>query len=308
MIRNWNVAFCTLSLLIGASALAQKKELGSVFSVDTPLAVQGATVEMVADGFRFTEGPVCGPDGTFYFSDLHGGKIWKILPGADSPVEVAKDVMATNGLFLDRDGFLFACCPVEGSVVRLGKDGKSTAVASAYQGKRFNAPNDLWVDKNGGVYFTDPLYGTSRDEQGCQGVYYITPKGEVVRMVDDLVKPNGLACTPDGKRLYVADHAGKKTYLYDIGRDGKLENCRLFTDTGSDGMTVDKAGNVYLTSGRVWIFSPEGKPMGSIRTPVPPTNLCFGGPDGKTLCITARSAVYKVEMSVEGMRKVKSKK
>ena len=181
-------------------------------------------------------------------------------------------------------------------------DGKVTTLAKAYEGKPFNSPNDLWIDPAGGVWFTDPRYGNQDDlQQGGFHVYYLEKSGAaVVRVLDDLAKPNGIIGTRDGKTLYVADPGAKKTFAYTIAAGGKLTNKRLFAETGSDGMTLDASGNLYITSKEVLVYSPAGKLIRKIAVPENPSNVCFGGEDRRTLFITARTSVYSLAMSVAG--------
>ena len=175
-------------------------------------------------------------------------------------------------------------------------------LADRHQGRRLNSPNDLWVDPKGGVYFSDPRYGAT-DDQEIDGyhVYYVTPDRTAVRQVtDDLVRPNGIIGTPDGSRVYVADHGAGRTYVYAAADDGALTDKRLFVNQGADGMTMDERGNVYLTGEDVTVFSPAGELIGSIAVPEAPANLTFGGLEGTTLFITARTSLYAVDMTVTG--------
>jgi gluconolactonase len=176
-----------------------------------------------------------------------------------------------------------------------------------YQGKLLNGPNDVWLRPDGGVYFSDPFYKRNYwkrgpAEQDCQAVYFLTPDHKSLRRVaDDLKQPNGLIGTPDGKTLYVADIAARKTYVYRVQPDGSLTGKKLFCELGSDGMTIDSAGNVYLTGRGVIVFDPSGKQIEHIAVPEPWTaNVCFGGRDGHTLFITASTGLYGLQMRVRG--------
>jgi gluconolactonase len=178
-----------------------------------------------------------------------------------------------------------------------------TVLADKYQGKKFNSLNDLWIDPNGGVYFTDPRYG-SKDgmEQDGEHVYYLTPDREkVIRVIDDMVRPNGVIGTPDGKLLYVADHAGRKTFVYTINSDGTLSDKKLFAPEGSDGMTIDNQGNIYLTTRVVAVYNPKGEKIQEIELPERPANVTFGGKDKQTLFITAQTSLYSIKMQVKGV-------
>jgi gluconolactonase len=209
-----------------------------------------------------------------------------------------------NGLFVDKKGNLVAC---EGDGRRLVSidliKGNVTVLADKYQDKQFNSPNDLWIDPNGGIYFTDPRYGR-RDgmEQDGEHVYYLSPdRKNLIRVINDMVRPNGIIGTPDGKLLYVADHGGNKTYVYTINKDGTLSNKKLFAPEGSDGMTIDNEGNVYLTTRVVVVYNPDGQKIETIEVPEVPANVCFGGKDKQTLFITARTSLYALRIRVKGV-------
>ena len=212
-----------------------------------------------------------------------------------------------NGLYFDKDENLLACEGEKGQVTSTTPEGDYIPIASQFNGKRYNQPNDLWPDKKGGVYFTDPKYGSDEEELPQDGmhVYYINPNhNSVTRVCDDLERPNGILGTPDGKLLYVTDAQAGKTYRYDIQEDGSLANKTLFVELGCDGMTIDKEGNVYLTtSGKqaVDIFAPSGELMESISVPEKPSNVCFGGREKNQLFITARTSIYRVELNTNGV-------
>ena len=202
---------------------------------------------------------------------------------------------------MDQNGNIIACEGAEGGrLVQISPSGNVTVIADGYGGKSFNSPNDLWESPKGGIYMTDPRYG-SRDKlpQDGEHVYYITGDGKkVVRVIDDMVRPNGVTGDEDGSILYVADPGDRKTYRYTILKDGTLSGKQLFADEGSDGMTIDSKGNVYLTNSAVKVYNPAGRLIETIEVPESPTNVSFGGKDGKTLYITARTSVYKLKMSV----------
>jgi len=169
---------------------------------------------------------------------------------------------------------------------------------------RFNEPNDLWIDPSGGIYFSDPLYIGTTLYQGGQYVYYLNPdRTTIIRVISDMTQPNGLIGTADGKTLYVADYGAGMTYKYTINSDGTLTGKTLFASKGSDGMTIDSQGNVYLTTGKtVLVYSSSGTLVETITVPLEPTNVCFSGQDGKTLFITAKTAVYSLAMNVKGIQ------
>ena len=174
-------------------------------------------------------------------------------------------------------------------------------MANRYNDLRFNEPNDLWLDPSGGVYFSDPVYWSSLVQDG-EHVYYLTPdRTSVVRVVDDMVRPNGMIGTPDGQSLYVSDHGGAVVYRYDIGSNGVLTNKTLFAAVGSDGMTLDEEGNVYLTEDAVLVFNSDGQQIETISVPERPTNVCFGGEDRQTLFITTEHSLLSIRMRVAGV-------
>jgi len=265
------------------------------------LPAPGAKVEKLADGFTFTEGPASDAKGNVYFSDVPNSRIHKW--SLDGKLTTARENTGrTNGLYFDRRGNLLACEGGNRRLTSISPDGKVTVLADAYQGKKLNSPNDLWIDPRGGVYFTDPRYGPQDGlEQDGFYVYYLPPGGkELVRVLDDLVKPNGVVGTADGKLLYVADAGDGKTYVYRIQADGSLSGRKLTAPLGSDGMTLDERGNLYLTRGAVHVYSPEGQKIATIEVPEGPANVCFGGADRRTLFITARKSLYSVRMTVRG--------
>ncbi|MNQ55640.1 Gluconolactonase precursor [compost metagenome] len=214
-----------------------------------------------------------------------------------------------NGLYFDHEGNLLACADEKNEIWKIDQNKNITVLVNDFEGKRLNGPNDLWVDPKGGIYFTDPFYKrdywkhTSKEiEKEC--VYYLSPDKSKTTNVDNaLVKPNGIIGTSDGKTLYVADIAANKTYSYTINNDGSLGEKTLFTESGSDGMTRDESGNIYLTGKGVTVFNPQGEKIAHIDVPEPWTaNVCFGGKKRKTLFITAGKSVYTIEMNVRGMK------
>jgi gluconolactonase len=254
----------------------------------------------VTGNYLFTEGPAEDGLGNVYFSDINAGKIYKWSP--DGTVSVFVDQLnSPNGLFFDQNGMLIACEGGNGRLISIDPQGKITVVADKYNGIRFNSPNDLWIDPQGGIYFTDPSYNSAVVQDG-EDVYYLTPdRQQVIRVISDLVRPNGIIGTqngPDGNLLYVADHGAGKTYAYAIQPDGSLTGKRLFTATGSDGMTLDASGNLYLTvPNEVQVYSASGNLLGKIPVTENPTNVAFTSKEEQTLMITARTAVYTLQMA-----------
>lgn len=267
------------------------------------LAGDGAKVEKLAGGFKFTEGPAADREGNVFFTDIPNNRIHKwSLDGKLTTFR--EDSGGANGLYFDSKGNLVACEGRARRVTSISPDGKVTVLADRYMGKRFNSPNDLWIDPRGGIYFTDPRYGS---EEGLEldgfHVYYIAPdRKKLVRVIDDLKKPNGVVGTADGKRLYVADPGDNKTYVYRIDSDGSLTDRKLIAEQGSDGMTLDEKGNLYLTRGAVQVYGSNGKQIATIEVPEAPSNVCFGGKDGRTLFITARTGFYSLKMKVGGLQ------
>ncbi len=263
-------------------------------------------VEKLAGGFSFTEGPAVDAMGNVYFTDIPNDLI--LIWTLDNTLDTFRLKSGhANGLYFDKDKNLLACERDKGQISSTSPAGDYSVIATEYAGKRFNQPNDIWPDRKGGVYFTDPVYGgedVALTQDGMH-VYYISPdRTTVIRVCDDFEKPNGVLGTPDGNTLYVTDAEAGKTYQYDIQNDGSLANKMLFVELGCDGMTIDNAGNVYLTTGgkqAVDIFSPSGELLESITVPEKPSNLCFGGKDRNQLYITARSSIYRVELNTEGV-------
>ncbi len=263
-------------------------------------------MEKLAGDFNFTEGPAVDVQGNVYFTDIPNNRIfiWTLENKLDT---FNQNSGGSNGLYFDEDQNLLACEGKRGQLSSTSPGGEYKVIASEYDGKAFNQPNDLWPDGKGGIYFTDPKYGedTSELPQGGMHVYYINPDhSSIIRVCDDYEKPNGIIGTSDGKILYVTDNQAGRTYKYDILEDGSLANKILFVEYGSDGMTIDKDGNVYLTTNgkhAVDIFSASGELIESIEVLERPSNVCFGGKDRNQLYITARTSIYRVELKVLGV-------
>jgi gluconolactonase len=271
----------------------------------SPVAA-GAKVEKLAGGFEFTEGASVDADGNVYFTDQPKDRILKW--STDGKLSTFMEPCGrSNGLCFDADGKLWACADEKNELWKIDvKTKEKTVVVKDYGGKLLNGPNDVWVRPDGGAYFTDPFYKRpywkrGPEEQDKRAVYYVSPDGKVTRVDDDYGQPNGLVGTPDGKTLYVADIGRGKTFAYDIQPDGSLKNRRLFCSMGSDGMTLDSDGNVYLTGRGVIVFDKAGKKLTTIDVPELWTaNVCFGGKDMQTLFITASKGLYALKMKVKG--------
>ena len=267
----------------------------------------GAKLQKLADGFDFTEGPACDAQGNVFFTDQPNDRIMEWSAAGKLSVFL-KPCGRANGLCFDAKGDLWACADEKNQLWRISPAGKVTVVLKNFQNKLFNGPNDIWLRANGGLYFTDPYYQRpywkrGPREQPHQGVYYLAPDHKSLKVADaDFKQANGIIGTPDGKTLYVADIGANKTYVYHIGADGKLSGKRLFCEMGSDGMTIDSEGDVYLTGSKgVTIFAPNGKQAGQIDVAEDWTaNVCFGGKDRHTLFITASKGLYAMQMRVRG--------
>jgi gluconolactonase len=268
----------------------------------------GAKLEKVASDYKFTEGPASDAAGNVFFTDQPNDRIVK-WNAADGKLTTFKQPCGrSNGLCFDKQGNLWACADEKNELWKIAPDGAVSVVLKEYQGKLLNGPNDVWIRPDGGLYFSDPFYKRpywkrGPVEQDGKHVYYLAPDGKTLtRVTTDLQQPNGVIGTPDGKTLYVADIGAKKTYAYDIQPDGTLTNKRLFCEAGSDGMTLDNEGNVYLTGKGVLVFDKTGKQIEHIEVAEPWTaNVCFGGKDGHTLFITAGKSVYTLRMRVAGV-------
>ncbi len=285
----------------------------AAFSAENGIIAAGAKVEKLADGFKFTEGPAADAEGNVFFTDQPNDRILKF--GTDGELSTFMQPCGrSNGLCFDAEGNLWACADEKNQLWCIDPSGKVTVVVKEYQGKLLGGPNDLWIrpasstSAGGGIYFTDPFYKRpywkrGPQEQDAQCVYYLAPdRKKLIRVADDLQQPNGVIGTPDGKTLYVADIRAKKTYAYEIRPDGMLAGKRLFCEMGSDGMTIDDRGNVYLTGRGVSVFDPSGKKIEQIAVDARWTaNVCFGGKDRQTLLITASEGLYALQMQVRGV-------
>jgi gluconolactonase len=284
-------------VLFAMTALAA--DPGSPFPAD-------AKVEKLAGGFKFTEGSKPDADGNVYFTDQPNDRIhvWSTDGKLSTFMEPSG---RSNGLFIDAKGKLWACADEKNELWTIDvKTKEKTVVVKDFKGKLLNAPNDVWVGPDGSAYFTDPMYARNywtrdkAEQQDARAVYHLNPKGELSRVEGAFKQPNGITGSLDGKTLYVADINDKKTYSYTIGDGGKPTDRKLFCEAGSDGMTVDAAGNVYLTSGKVLVFDKTGKKVTELSVPESPANVCFGGKEFKTLFITARTGLYSVPTTVKG--------
>lgn len=295
--------------MVRALALASLLALAARAAADdgSPVA-PGAKLERLATGFKFTEGPAPDAAGNVYFTDQPNDKILKWDAAAKGLTTFMEPCGRSNGLAFDAKGFLWACADEKNELWKIDvKTKEKTVLVKDFGGKLLNGPNDVWVRADGSAFFTDPFYKRpywkrGPSEQDKQAVYFLSAAGKLARAdAGDIKQPNGVIGTPDGRTLYVADIGANRTYRYEIGDDGALKNRALFCELGSDGMTVDDAGNVYLTRGRaVHVFAATGKRAATIDVPEGTTNVCFGGADGKTLFVTAGTSFYGLAMRTKG--------
>lgn len=277
-----------------------------ILSAQDESSIYIGTPELIQSGFSFTEGPAVDKDGNVYFTDQPNDKIYMWDYENDEIKIFHNSPERANGIYFDQNGNIIACADLNGKLISIKPDGKYDTLIDNFEGKQLNWPNDLWIAPNGGIYFTDPYYQRpywERTEPAIEQerVYYYSPEGKLTIVDDDLVKPNGIIGTPDGQYLYVADIGDSKTYRYEIQSDGTLKNRVLFAEEGSDGMTTDNFGNVYLTNDFVSVFNKEGNKIANISVPELPSNVCFGGKDKNILFITARTSVYKIKMNTQGV-------
>jgi len=302
----------TSALLFGIVVILAGRVVAAEATTTAPIIAPAANLEKLdknlGAGFEFAEGPAADAQGNVYFTDQPNDRIMKW--NVDGTVSTfLKPCGRSNGLCFDADGKLWACADEKNELWRIDlKTKEKTVVVKTFQDKLLNGPNDVWLRPDGGLYFTDPYYQRPYWKRGpkeidIEGVYYIPPdRKQLVRVVADLSQPNGIIGTPDGKLLYISDIRGNKTYAYEIQADGTLAAKRLFCNLGSDGMTIDDHGNVYLTGHGVTVFDRKGKQVEHIDVPEAWTgNVCFGGRDRQTLFITASKGIYGLRMAVRGV-------
>lgn len=276
-------------------------------SVD--LVAEGAELIQISNEYSFTEGPASDKNGNVFFTDQPNDKIIK-WNESDNTLSIFKEPAGrANGLYFDQNENLLAAADNENELWRINANGKVDTLITNFEGKKLNGPNDLWVDLHGGIYFTDPYYqrpywDRTAAELEEKNVYYISPGLKNITIAaTDFVQPNGIIGTPDGKTLYVADIGDQKTYSYSIQNNGTLTNRTLFTDMGSDGMTIDNKGNIYLTGEGVTVFNSKGHEIQHIPINEEWTaNVTFGGKNQDILFITAMGSVYTLKMNVHGVR------
>ncbi|MBN2414006.1 SMP-30/gluconolactonase/LRE family protein [candidate division KSB1 bacterium] len=279
---------------------------GSLVFAQSPVP-EGAEVQRVKTGYQFVEGPLWLEPGYLIFSDIPANTIYRLSP--DGSVDIYLTPSGnSNGLAMDLEGRVLLAQHGKRSVSRLETDGTETALATHYEGKRLNSPNDLAVKTDGSIYFTDPPYGisSSQEELGYSGIFRIAADGQLYLLDNSLSRPNGIVFSPDEKKLYVNDSQARLIYVWDVKNDSILVNKKLFaTMTGSgsaDGMKVDTNGNLYSTGpGGIWIFKPDGSVIDKIPVPETTTNLNWGEADRKTLYISAGKSIYSIRLNATGV-------
>jgi len=323
--------FSLALLLVGCSQapgpVAETHRMGNIARLDPAfdaLVPRDAQIEKVAEGFQFTEGPLWRSDGHLWFSDVIGNVVRSVTPSGQVEVLIqssggvssapAGSFIGSNGMVADKDGTVLLCRHTNRDIVRVGKDLHMTPYLEKFEGRRFNSPNDLVFRSDGSLYFTDPPYGLLRQDDDPAkelkfNAVFRYSGGKLQPVIQDLTRPNGIAFSPDQNVLYIANSDDKhKVWMrYDVAADGTVSKGRVFADVTAekedgnpDGMKVDSLGNVYGSGpGGVWVFSPEGKHLGTIKPPETPAN-CNWGDDGKTLYITARTGVYRIKLAVAG--------
>ncbi|MBR9998872.1 MAG: SMP-30/gluconolactonase/LRE family protein [Cyclobacteriaceae bacterium] len=271
------------------------------------IVASGAQLEKLSGGFSFTEGPASDTDGNVFFTDQPNDRILQWSTD-DILTTWMKPSGRSNGLSFDKEGNLWSCADENNQLWKIGPGKEVEVIVEGYNNKLLNGPNDLWITPAGGVYFSDPYYQRpwwdhKEMPQNCQCVYYLSPDGSKLnRVVDNLQQPNGIIGTPDGKILYVTDIKDNKTYSYTVRKDGSLTAAELFCEMGSDGMTIDDQGNLYLTNKGVFVFNKKGEQIKHIEVPESWTaNVCFGGKDKQSLFITASKGLYRIRLNVKGV-------
>lgn len=312
------VAFaCTASFITSAQAQEATPGIPGVVAA-------GTKIELIKDGFTGTEGPVSLPDGSLLFTETNANRVTRIAEDGSTSVFV-EGSNGANGLGFTANGDLYAVQVLKPRVGIIFPSPKARTLADNYEGKPFGRPNDLVVDQQGNVYFTDSGPNPAQIAQAASAatpaiapakpaVYRISAKGELKRLADDIERPNGIQLSPDDKVLYVANTAGEHVLAYDVNADGsvgprrdfaKLEGWRKTetgTSSGADGLAVDASGRLYVAStAGIQVFSPKGEALGTIALPKAPQNIAFAGPDKKTLYVVGRGSAYKIAVLTPGV-------
>jgi gluconolactonase len=267
-------------------------------------APQQYTVEVVAKGMRFADGPVWSLEDFLLFSDTVTDTQHKFTPGKGVS-DLGSRPGGTAGNAYDDKGNLYTCEFRERRVTRTAKNGKVDVIAARFEGKRLNAPNDVVVRRDGNVYFTDPAFGNQEDtrELDFNGVFRVTTRGQIEAIAKWKTRPNGLTLSPNGRTLYVSDSDGQSIHAFDLDRAGAASNDRVVVSKIPGvpaGLRTDETGNIYVAAKDVLVYSPQGELLRTIHMGETPSNLAFGDPDFSTLYVTARTSVYRVKLGVKG--------
>jgi gluconolactonase len=311
MRRTFLPAAIAVALCFGLSAQRKAAPREFALKADSPrfweLFDQTAVLQKVAGDFGFTEGPVWDERGFLYVSDEDKNKIQRLY--TDGRKEDLLSLGDPDGSTFDRNLRLISTASVLRAIIAVAPDGKYEVLAGKFEGKRFNSPNDVVTGPDGALYFTDPtldLVKGEKQEIPFQGVYRLGSDGSVRLLIKDLDQPNGLAFSPDGKRLYVDETQRRDIHVYDFGTNGEVSNARVFgREQGSggvpDGMKVDVKGNLFVTGPQgIWVWDPDGNRLGTVVVPETPANLAWGDNDYQTLYITAATSVYKLRTRTRG--------
>lgn len=303
--KTTNSSYITLFLaaIIFFSCKEKKVENKDIVASDSEL-------KLISKGYSFTEGPAVDKSGNIYFTDQPNDKIFKINTEDNSVSEYMSPAGRANGLYFDTDDNLYVAAEDQNELWKIGKNKEVTVLVDNFDGKKFNGPNDIWIDAKGGVYFTDPYYQRdfwkhTEPQQTAKRVYYLDPNTNSLRVAadDNFSQPNGIIGSKDGKTLFISDHGDEKIFSFEVDKNGNLSNKKLFIDMGSDGMTLDNLGNLYATGNGVTVFNSKGEKIKHISIPENWTsNVTFGGKNQETLFITAMGSVYTLKMNVHGIR------
>jgi gluconolactonase len=300
----------TSTSLLSSQLFADEPASNATAPQSNSVVQSGATLKLVGDTYKFTEGPIADDDGNVYFTDQPNDRIVRYDAATGELSDWMSPCGRSNGLDFVAPGKLIACADANNELWSINLEDQShTVLVGGFDGRRFGGPNDCWVDADGSIYFTDPLYKRPYwkheiPADNPRGVYRLSEDGTLTQVANDLVQPNGIIGDAENRQLWIADIGDKKTYRYDIAEDGSLTNRKLFCEMGSDGMTLDQERNLYLTGGDgVTVFDPDGNQLETIAVPKRWTaNVTFGGKGHRELFITAQDSVFTIPMRVSGLR------